>query len=169
MRKISINSLKRLRFTPGFTRGFSDAGHSGDFRTQLRAPQAISSEIQANVKGDTKNPWELVKDPSGSGNYYWNTATNETTPVNAPRPAHWVEVRSDISSGSLTYWWNPENNSTTALGAPKPHYTQITANPPLPGGSGTHAPLGTGGIMKTYFIVGIGVALGGILVRAVLG
>ena len=47
------------------------------------------------------NPWKKVKDPNGSDSfYYWNTETNETTPLDSPKPYHWIDVE-DKLSGNL--------------------------------------------------------------------
>lgn len=91
------------------------------------------SQLVAN--NDLENPWKPINGPQG-GIYYWNTLTNETTSVGAPKPGivdnlhfnshtiliftnlfnfpikdHWVEVK-DPNGSELTYWWNPEKNLT---------------------------------------------------------
>ena len=159
-------------------RSLSDMGHVGDFKNQLKvSPVAGAAGIP--VSQGTKSPWESIKDPSGGpGYYYWNKETNETTPIGAPKPAHWVEVSSGEAADSPTYWWDPESNSTTALGAPKPHHSQITpaAHQQVqvkaqtsPTYSGAQRPSTFGGMMKTYVLLGVGVSLGSILVRMLLG
>ena len=115
----------------------------------------------------TKSPWVETKDPNGSNlTYYWNTETNETTPLGSTKPNHWIEVKSDEG----LYWWNPETEETTALGAPRPplfgqilqsssnNYNQL--NPP---------PQTLGSSMKTYFLLGIGMTAGITLVRLAIG
>jgi hypothetical protein len=153
-------------------RAFADVGHAGDYKNQIQqqAPAASSSALAGTVIGNPKSPWVATKDPKGgAGLYYWNTETNETTPVGVPKPAHWVEVRSDKGGTSLSYWWNPENNATTAIGAPKPHYGQMMVASQSVGGVGDHQPMTFGGMMKTYVLLGVGVAFGGMAVRAILG
>lgn len=82
----------------------------------------INSKDIALLKSDIKYPWKSVADPKGSGlAYWWNTETQETTALGAPRPEHWIEVN-DPNSSSLTYWWNPETNQTTSLGEPCPNH-----------------------------------------------
>lgn len=165
-------------------RSFAEMGHAGDFRSPNQlAPAAPmgSTSLSGVVVGETKSPWQATKDPKGGpGVYYWNTLTNETTPVGVPKPAHWVEVKSDPSAAnSQSYWWNPESNSTTQLGAPKPHYSLMTVQPSqqqqqhhhhhqqqVMGGEHHQT---FGGMMKTYILLGVGVAVGGMAVRALFG
>ena len=119
----------------------------------------------------TKSPWVEQKDPAGSSlTYFWNTKTNETTPLGALRPQHWVEVRENPDS-DLTYWWNPETNQTTALGAPDPSkFQQSLQNVQYqPRFTVNQAPVTLWGSMKTYFILGIGLTLGMSAVRIILG
>lgn len=74
------------------------------------------------------NPWVARKDPEGSGRiYYWNTETNETTALDAPRPSNWVPLKDPKHSGEV-YWWNPETDETTPLGASKPANTDDAGN-----------------------------------------
>ena len=172
-----MNTFLKLsrRFPRGlYRRSFAEMGHSGDFKNQIKvAPAAAagSTAISGNIIGDPKSPWQPTKDPNGGpGVYYWNTDTNETTSVGAPKPAHWVEVHND---NNISYWWNPETNSTTAVGAPKPHHSQIVAHTAGDTGGGLGAQqVGTstfGGMMKTYVLLGVGVACGSMVVRAVFG
>jgi hypothetical protein len=51
-----------------------------------RAPKRVSKAGGSSI---TKNidPWVAVQDPAGTGQiYWWNQNTDETTPLNAPKP-----------------------------------------------------------------------------------
>lgn len=122
-----------------------------------------------------KNPWVEQKDPNGSGlTYFWNTETNETTPLGSTKPKHWVEVK-DPNGSELTYWWDPEAHETTALGAPKPSHLATTTTTSgavyqRPFGVQNNEPPQTlGGSMKTMFYWGIGMTFAFAAVRAVIG
>lgn len=112
-----------------------------------------------------QSPWVEQKDPKGSSlTYWWNTKTNETTALGAPKPIEWVEVRHE---SGMTYWWDPESNRTTALGAPRPPsqlqaYTQPIFTPPISTPS-------LGSSMLHYMTLGFGLSMGMILVRVLLG
>lgn len=103
-------------------------------------------------------------------NYYWNTKTNATTSLGAPRPETWVEV-SDPKSGS-TYWWNPETNATTAIGALRPSDVAQRAHlsPHVSSGSmqGMQPP-SLGSSMLMYGAMGFGMSVSFALVRFMLG
>lgn len=157
-----------------------------------------SSQLYNNKNNSEKNPWKAQEDPEGSGKiYYWNTETDETTALGAPRPAHWVSVRDPNGSG-LVYWWNPETNETTAVGAPKPnsHNNHIAAivdnnvnhvnNKSNPTTSRSIMPFGNriqqyqppqqpdqpqtvGRSMVTFFTWGMGMTFAMVAVRAIMG
>lgn len=156
--------------------------------SKSKAPRPSSNSITTReVEVEEKNPWIAQKDPAGSGLiYYWNTRTNETTALGAARPAHWIEV-DDPAGSSLTYWWNPETNETTALGAVKPTQA-ITGSEintvirrPMPFGGIMHQqqqqqqafqqqqPVSLGKSMSMYFTLGVGMTLGMVMVRMILG
>jgi hypothetical protein len=108
------------------------------------------------------NPWIRVKDPNGSNfYYYWNTLTNEATPLGCPKPDHWVEV---VDKQSLfSYWWNVDTDETTPLGAnrpsPFPHinaYMQALEEAEHPTLAGS---------MGIFLLIGISMSLGAIMVR----
>ena len=54
---------------------------NGENNKLIVPPQ--QSQLVAN--NDLENPWKPTNGPQG-GIYYWNTLTNETTPVGAPKP-----------------------------------------------------------------------------------
>jgi hypothetical protein len=114
-----------------------------------------------------KSPWQEVKDPKGTAlTYYWNPQSNQTTALGAPRPQYWVEVE-DPKGSHLTYW-NPETNQTTALGVPMPSELSIPYQP-LPPPFAVPPTRTLGGAMKLYFGLGVGMTLGMIAIRALLG
>lgn len=138
---------------------------------------------------DTKSPWQKVPDPSGKkgAHYYWNTVTNEVTPVGVSKPQHWVERPDPKHSGpgpAPTYWWNPETNETTPLGAPNPatnmyssvesavtamqhQHTQVQVQQQ---GSPAPAPANSGGSGGGIFARGVGGGGGGSMMQyATLG
>lgn len=136
-----------------------------------------------DTKQSLKSPWIAVKDPNGSTqSYYWNQETNETTPLGAPRPRHWVEVN-DPNGSLLTYWWDPDTNQTTALGASKPgtgtnttalvnvNNTDSTPAPiqPFQAFQQVQQPMTLGNSMRMYFTLGVGMTVGAVIVRAILG
>lgn len=125
--------------------------------------KAISSTNES--KPAATNPWVRTKDPNGSElYYYWNPLTNETTSLGIPKPHHWVEVRDQNSS--LSYWWNVDTNETTPLGAPRP--SPIPYANPYPPLHQTRQPTMVGS-MGSYFLIGISMTLGMLMVRAFLG
>ena len=115
----------------------------------------------------TKSPWVETKCPDGSNStYYWNTETNETTPLGSAKPEHWIEVKSDEG----LYWWNPETEETTALGAPRPPiFRQSLQNSSNYSNQFKPPPQTLGSSMKTYFFLGIGMTAGITLVRLAIG
>lgn len=111
-----------------------------------------------------QSPWVEQRDPQGSSlTYWWNTKTNETTALGAPKPIEWVEVRHE---SGMTYWWDPESNQTTALGAPRPPSQLQTYRPPA-FTTASSPSLGTS--MLHYMTLGFGLSLGMVLVRVMLG
>lgn len=85
-----------------------------------RRQQTSAGIVARNTQSAEKYPWVEERDPAGSGlTYYWNTVTNETTPLGSGKPMHWIEV-ADPNGSSQTYWWCPDTNQTTPLGAPRP-------------------------------------------------
>lgn len=161
---------KWIRISNPF-RLFSDLNINSDMNTKLTNSlrnnnNSSSIVIPYNSIPDPKSiisPWKEVKDPQGSNlSYYWNTITNETTPLGSVKPLHWVEVQSDPKISNLTYWWNPETNMTTPVGAPKPLMNNIQNNT-------INIEPTTGGMIKSYFILGASVALGSIFIRLLFG
>lgn len=148
-----------------------------------RVPPPSSSAIVAqeertgSVATIPKNPWIEKRDPNGSGlTYFWNTETNETTPLGYPKPMNWIPVN-DPSGSGLIYWWDPESNTTTALGEPKPAaivpMSNTTSQPAFVRGPAfqqtVNRPQSFAGNMVTYATLGAGMTLAMIAVRAVLG
>lgn len=135
--------------------------------TGLVAPEELRNT-------NSKNPWVAVKDPKAQTAlvYYWNQQTGETTALGAPKPRHWVEVK-DPNGSALTYFWDPETNEVTALGAPKPGSIQAGSNVHqsvvFPRFQQQQVPTTFGGTMKLYFGLGVGMSIGMMLVRAILG
>jgi hypothetical protein len=115
-----------LRLTRTLNRRIETVKFSG--RTQRGS--GASSLLVPSKDQATESPWKKQPDPAGSGQfYYWNTETDETTPLNSPKPQHWVSV-SDPNGSGASYWWNPETNETSSLGAEKPHmYGGLTQIP----------------------------------------
>lgn len=113
----------------------------------------------------TKNPWIKLKDPDGSGLiYYWNPLTNETTWLGSPKPQHWIEVVDKESA--LSYWWNVDTDETTLLDSAKPSpfphlnmYAQLRAEEEQ-----QYMMVGT---MGAYFLIGISLSFGAVLVRQI--
>lgn len=112
-----------------------------------------------------KSAWVTQKDPKGTGlSYYWNTETNETTALGAPKPAEWLEVQTE---GGQSYFWNPETDETTALGAPKPpSVAQVYSALPF---TRPQQQQSLGGSMLTYLTLGFGMTIGMLAVRIALG
>ena len=155
----------------------SDMGTgSGDFRRPLSInviePTEVNSTGLSNSNiDDTKNPWEVVKNEEGI--YYWNKHTNETTPVGAGRPEHWVERSDPSGQTQLTYWWNPDTDATTALGTMNPNvgnsnlqtrnFNQSASNNNPMSNQPTQS---LGSSLKTYAIMGGAMAVGSMLIRS---
>lgn len=90
--------------------------HTRQLRSCLGRPHL---NLRSFCKTNEVNPWKEQKDPNGSSSmYWWNPATNATTPLGYPKPKHWIAVT--LPDGS-TYWWDKESNTTTAVGVPKPN------------------------------------------------
>ena len=112
-----------------------------------------------------------LKDPKGSNlTYYWNTETNETTPLGAAKPRHWIQIYDN--NNNLSYWWDPESNETTALGAPKPIDTihnigNISSHSNYNNNDNSKSSFGS--MIVTYMTLGIGMTVGMTLVRVILG
>ena len=124
----------------------------------------ITQNLPQTTTSAYSSPWQAVKDPKGSSLvYYWNSTTNETTALGAPKPAVWLMQTDPKGSGQI-YYWNPETQETTALGAPNPNYVsngkqfQQISQPQTLGGS-----------MITYLGLGLGLGLGVALVRIMIG
>lgn len=137
---------------------------------------------------DSINPWKEQKDPGGSDLiYYWNTETNETTQLGASKPSHWIRVIDPNGSGQY-YWWNPESDETTPLGFSKPaNSSSVSVNSTnyvKPFGqlvnttnsniqnyqsAPQNQPESFGKSMVTYMSLGVGVTLGMMVVRVILG
>ena len=108
--------------------------------------------------------------------YYWNTETNQTTPLGARKPRHWIEVHDKNGTG-LSYWWDPDSNETTALGASKPSdlERQISINNPInrlghiSSQNNNNTAPSFGRTMVTYVTLGVGMTFGITLVRVLLG
>ncbi len=90
------------------------------FSSEKKSHPSIQENQLASTAQSIENPWKEVKDKSSGGKYYWNTRTNETTPIGAERPEHWIELDDPSGKSDLTYWWNPESKKTTSLGHQKP-------------------------------------------------
>jgi hypothetical protein len=98
----------------------------------------ISSKYVCFFSTATENPWKEQKDPKGSNmTYFWNTSTNEVTPLGSPKPGHWVSVDDKATGGK--YWWNPDTNETTVVNAPKPpHMVAVRSDTSMPAVSSMH-------------------------------
>ncbi len=137
--------------------------------------KSSSSLVDLNPKPATlstiKNPWVEQKDPNGSAlTYFWNTETNETTPLGSTKPRNWIEVK-DPNGSELTYWWDPEAHETTALGAPKPNYLAVLSNGgqlQRPFDFQNNPPQTLGSSMKSMFWWGVGMSFAFAAVNAVL-
>lgn len=87
----------------------------------------LGKSLKIPLSTVTDNPWKEQKDPNGSNmTYFWNSSTNEVTPLGSPRPRHWVSVEDKATGGR--YWWDPESNETTAINAPKPPLVSVRPN-----------------------------------------
>ena len=90
------------------------------FLSTSKQTELVSRETSKLTTQDITNPWQRVQDKSSQQYYYWNSTTNETTAVGAPRPQFWVELKDPSGDTEATYWWNPETKQTTPLGSPCP-------------------------------------------------
>jgi hypothetical protein len=97
-KKILKNS--RILYSP-IHRWFSE-----DFKRSPPIPNTFldTSGVRPNnelVKA-VESQWVEIPDPKGgSGVYWWNKTTNETTAVGEPRPPVWIEER-DPAGSALT-------------------------------------------------------------------
>lgn len=88
---IYLSSLKVLNIA---TRGLSRVPPT--IRSRVRSPAqnlktrvAGANQLQPVPPPATEDPvaaWTAVTDPATGGTYWWNTVTNETTHVGAPKP-----------------------------------------------------------------------------------
>ena len=90
------------------------------FLSTSKQTELVSREASKLTSLDITNPWQRVQDKSSQQYYYWNSTTNETTAVGAPRPQFWVELKDPSGDTEATYWWNPETKQTTPLGSSCP-------------------------------------------------
>jgi hypothetical protein len=68
-------------------------------RNFARVPKR-SSRAGAGAVESSVDPWVAVKDPEGSGRiYWWNKRTDETTPLDAPKPGSEISVPPPGSAG----------------------------------------------------------------------
>jgi len=93
----------------------------------------------------------------------------------AVKPQHWVQVIDPAGSGRY-YWWNTDTNDTTALDAPKPSTSHIVRTQP----TAVSTPFQHTRVhvqnnpsfsqsMVTYAVLGAGMTLGMVAVRAIFG